>query len=438
MIRLSESSSLQEENNQTAQSVNPTYVKYVIENELEWEDPAYALLASDLVNSMANDYSWNEILTAVMLWNDYSNAETPIIRKAGVYMAVTEYSIAQMMGKAEITQSYLAQKYGVSAGTISQRYSEFLECFITTEEGEDWEEEDLSSLQLSLENSMADFQKLLGDQNMLSLLAEDNVIKLPEGGNKLSKKDKAQDLIYDAWDEPSPKKRIRMANQALELYPDCADAYNLLAETAAGSYNEMADYYYKGMQAGERDLGKSFFRKHSGHFWGLFETRPYMRSKAGYAEALRLANKSREAIREYEQLLNLNPMDNQGIRYRLLTAYLEMNELDAAQSLVAKYPDEGMADFNYNIALLEYIENGITVNFVALLKQAKEQNAHVIDYLIGKLKLPDQTPEYIGFGDKNEAIVYVQHNLHLWNKHPRILRWIKEQFVTGASIQHLK
>lgn len=260
MIRLSESNSLQEENNQTAQSVNPTYVKYVIENELEWEDPAYALLASDLVNSMAKDYSWNEILTAVMLWNDYSNAETPIIRKAGVYMAVTEYSIAQMLGKAEITQSYLAQKYGVSAGTISQRYSDFLECFITMEEGEDWEEEDLSSLQLSLENSMADFQKLLGDQNMLSLLAEDNVIKLPEGRNKLSKKDKAQDLMYDAWDEPSPKKRIRMANQALELYPDCADAYNLLAETAAGSYNEMADYYYKGMQAGER-FGRIIFQK---------------------------------------------------------------------------------------------------------------------------------------------------------------------------------
>lgn len=88
-------------------------------------------------------------------------------------------------------------------------------------------------------------------------------------------------------------------------------------------------------------MGESFFRKHSGHFWGLFETRPYMRSKAGYAEALRLMNKSREAIREYEQLLNLNPMDNQGIRYRLLTACLEMNELDAAKSLVAKYPDEG-------------------------------------------------------------------------------------------------
>jgi hypothetical protein len=46
---------------------------------------------------------------------------------------------------------------------------------------------------------------------------------------------KAQDLMYQAWEESNPARRIVLAHRALEISPDCADAYVLLAEEEAGT-----------------------------------------------------------------------------------------------------------------------------------------------------------------------------------------------------------
>src|SRR5512144_2686632 len=41
---------------------------------------------------------------------------------------------------------------------------------------------------------------------------------------------KAQDLMYKAFESHDPMERVEFAKKALELCPDCADAYVLLAE----------------------------------------------------------------------------------------------------------------------------------------------------------------------------------------------------------------
>ena len=44
--------------------------------------------------------------------------------------------------------------------------------------------------------------------------------------------DRAEDLIYDAWEAAGPR-RAELAREALALWPDCADAYVLLAQAAS-------------------------------------------------------------------------------------------------------------------------------------------------------------------------------------------------------------
>jgi ST7 protein len=41
---------------------------------------------------------------------------------------------------------------------------------------------------------------------------------------------KTQDLMYEAFESHDPMERVELAKKALELCPDCADAYVLLAE----------------------------------------------------------------------------------------------------------------------------------------------------------------------------------------------------------------
>src|SRR5712671_1778797 len=97
----------------------------------------------------------------------------------------------------------------------------------------------------------------------------------PRGGRDLL--DDAQDLIYQAWEIPNPKRRMALASKALAISPDCADAYVLLAK-AANSPADTLELYRKGLAAGERAIGKQSFEDNVGLFWGILETRPYMRA----------------------------------------------------------------------------------------------------------------------------------------------------------------
>jgi len=58
-------------------------------------------------------------------------------------------------------------------------------------------------------------------------------------------------------------------------------------------------------------LSGDAFKKFAGHFWGLPETRPYMRARAALAEALQRAGRIEAAVAEMAGVLELNPNDNQ-------------------------------------------------------------------------------------------------------------------------------
>src|SRR5262245_21086137 len=85
----------------------------------------------------------------------------------------------------------------------------------------------------------------------------------------------AQELLFRAFEEEEPEQRVQLATQALNIWPDCADAYVLLAEHAPSRKQALA-LYEQGVAAAERVLGPDVFHQEAGRFWGILETRPYM------------------------------------------------------------------------------------------------------------------------------------------------------------------
>jgi hypothetical protein len=122
--------------------------------------------------------------------------------------------------------------------------------------------------------------------------------------------------MYRAFEQPDQQRRVRLAQDALALCPDCADAYVLLAEHAP-SRKEALRLYEQGVVAGERALGPETFQREVGRFWGNLETRPYLRARLGLAHALWTAGRRDEAVQHFQDMLRLNPGDNQGVRYTL-------------------------------------------------------------------------------------------------------------------------
>ena len=154
---------------------------------------------------------------------------------------------------------------------------------------------------------------------------------------------KAQDVMYEAWEQTTSRSRIALARKALGISPLCADAYVLLAEEAARSVEEARDFYAKGVEAGELALGPEGFKEYAGQFWGFLETRPYMRARAGLASALLKLGDEDGAISHFRDMLRLNPNDNQGIRYLLAGCLLRRGDDGALKELLAAYEDEGSA-----------------------------------------------------------------------------------------------
>jgi tetratricopeptide (TPR) repeat protein len=236
---------------------------------------------------------------------------------------------------------------------------------------------------------------------------------------------RAQDLMYEAFEKHDSRRKTKLARQALELWPDCADAYVLLAEHAR-TRKEALELYQQGVAAGERALGPQCFRDDAGHFWGLLETRPYMRAREGLANALWTAGRRDEAVTHLQDMLRLNPNDNQGVRYTLAGFLLALDRDEDLQRLLEQYPEEGSALWAYTRALLGFRQKGDTAETRRLLQRAVKSNKHVVPYLLGDKFPPAEQPPYYSPGDENEALVYIGSFLSGWKATPGAVDWLRE------------
>ena len=234
-----------------------------------------------------------------------------------------------------------------------------------------------------------------------------------------SPSEQAQDLCFQAFDAHG-RRRVQLARQALQLDPDCADGHVILAEQA-GTLEDELDHYRRAMEAAERSLGADFFSENAGHFWGISATRPYMRARFGLAESLAAMGRVDEAIEHYQNLLRLNPGDNQGVRYVLLPKLLAAGrDLDAAK-LLKEFDDES-ANWAYAQALLAFRLSGQSAAASRELRNACRINGHVPDLLCSDTPIP--RPPHYAPGSFEEACVAAEELRPAFQATPGALDWL--------------
>jgi tetratricopeptide (TPR) repeat protein len=241
------------------------------------------------------------------------------------------------------------------------------------------------------------------------------------GGSAL---EDAQDLMYRAWDTADQRQRVALAKEALSRSPLCADAYVLLAEETAKTPAEAVDLYRRGLEAGEKAVGPAAFQEDVGHFWGLLETRPYMRARGGLAQALWDIGHHDEALEHYRELLRLNPNDNQGNRFLLAGCLLALDRDADLTALLNAYGQESTPEWSYTWALVAYRRDGDSVEARSLLEKGGIMNSHVPPYLLGRKKLPRKPASYITMGGEDEAQEYVRRYSAAWENTKGALEWL--------------
>ncbi|PTQ57502.1 MAG: hypothetical protein BSOLF_1380 [Candidatus Carbobacillus altaicus] len=436
------------------------------------EQAKYYEVAVLLRDSFKHRYPSTTVFTALFMWVNYAFEIQPRVHKPSVMVAAMDYLFSTLDEGEAVSQQEIARRYDVSVAQLARRSQAlvaYIETFLSKLNG-DLSQSTSEANKIILEDDGYDereheiglshhaFSKVLPSERLNYILNhmlndEDidtvddvhtdawqevfnqKVASLLNSGaidqyEPKTRRQKAQMLLYDAWEAPTPREQKRLAKKALEIYPDAADAYVIFAEHA-NSLKKAHDYYLKGVQAGERDLGPEFFREKRGEFWGWIETRPYMRALAGYAETLYYMGRPEEAIKTYEAMLDLNPNDNQGVRYPLITAYLELEQYAKANRLLQRYIEDS-AFYHFNRILIEYHLHGFTfkLKFKKLLTRAHQQNPYVIPYLLEEVLLPDVFPELMSDGDENEAIIYAMEHMHLWHEEEVLMEWLEETYMT--------
>jgi tetratricopeptide (TPR) repeat protein len=248
--------------------------------------------------------------------------------------------------------------------------------------------------------------------------------------------DQAQQLIYDAWDSGDPRREVELANEALRISPLCADAYVILAHHAArGSRNEF-EFWRRGVEAGQAALGDAF-EEYVGAFWGVLETRPYMRARLGLAMALWARGACEHAISHAREMLRLNPNDNQGVRYAL-AAWLAGSEEEDDDGKPKFYPVSGFIEWEWTAALAAFRRGGDTATSRRLLDSAASQYPAVVPYLAGAKRLPRVLPPYENGEPADEAINYVADHAFAWRKTPGALAWLRARLATKEAAQRAR
>jgi tetratricopeptide (TPR) repeat protein len=145
--------------------------------------------------------------------------------------------------------------------------------------------------------------------------------------------DEAQLFALDAMLTPSRRKRISMSKDAGDLSPLCVDAYLTLGAEMVDPEKALAVYQFA-YEVGQLVLEATGFSEDPENTWFMLESRPPLRAHHTLALALWERERHDEAIQHYQAILQHNPNDNQGVRYPLMDALLELGRDSDASELL--------------------------------------------------------------------------------------------------------
>ncbi len=249
---------------------------------------------------------------------------------------------------------------------------------------------------------------------------------------KLEKADTRFAKILNLLDDELTEEITVKLAKFLRKYPEYLDAYYYLAMMKI--YNEDYDgglsLLKKAVSVGEAVYPAEFIGDNKQLHWKFSGNRPFLRICEAFASLLRDMGKDKEALKQFEKLLNLNPADNQGIRGSLIDLYFENAAPNQVLKLVDRYPEDILPEINYG-KVLAMLQLGKNKKAAAALKKA---HAHLPLVAREIAKKKHRKPEsdiegYVTVGGADQAYEYWQNSKAFWKETPGAIDFVR-QWIT--------
>ncbi len=238
--------------------------------------------------------------------------------------------------------------------------------------------------------------------------------------------DDAYELLEKAKNAKSKSQAIKYAKKAYDLCPACFEAILFQTDLEDDPLKKW-ELLEEGLKVEKKRLEEEgYFKKDNiGHFYTIFETRPYIKGLYVKADTLILDGKIRQAIDVCKEILRLNESDNTGARYLLMAMYALLEEENELLKLYRKYSEENL-EVLYPLFIL-YYKLGKDKIAKEYFQKICKANPDFIKLYKGTLKETKEITEgYYSIGDISEIIMYLNHYDFLLKTVPTLDYYILE------------
>jgi len=241
---------------------------------------------------------------------------------------------------------------------------------------------------------------------------------------------RSNELLDEAYNADSEEEKIEYAKQALKIYPDNIDAACFIANFEKNPVVKLSKFETIIEKASGKLKREGYFNKDKiGEFWGLIETRPYMRARNRKVLLLIELGRYTCAIKECEELLKLCESDNLGIRYHLIGLYCLLEKFNECKNLREQFNEESSTQLKFPMAIM-YYKLGDYKKAKEILKQINEENPHIFELLKDNVYLTKNLEDvhYYSPGSIEEAILVTKGLSYLLGSIPSFYTFLERNF----------
>lgn len=245
--------------------------------------------------------------------------------------------------------------------------------------------------------------------------------------------DEAYEILEEAQYTKNEKEAIKLAKKAYKKSSDCFDAILFQCDLEENVIKRMK-LLNDGLEFEKNRLTneKYFDKENIGHFYGIFETRPYIGGLSIKAEYLLEEGKLRQAANICKEVLRLNENDNLGIRYLLMAIYATLEEEKSMLDLYKKYPEEDLEMLFPLFAI--YYKSGNDKKALEYLKRIDKCNSNFVKYFNGTIKQSKKVSSgYYSRGDSSEIFMYLDRYIYLLITMPKLNEYIIENLIKNKK-----
>lgn len=245
--------------------------------------------------------------------------------------------------------------------------------------------------------------------------------------------DDAYEILEEAQNAKTEKEAIKLAKKAYEKSKECFDAILFQCDLEENGIKRMK-LLDEGLAFEKNRLKKEkyFDKENIGHFYGIFETRPYIRGLVIKAEYLLEEGKLRQAESVCKEVLKLNKNDNMGARYLLMAIYATLEEENDMLKLHKEYPEESLEMIFPLFAL--YYKLGNDKKAKEYLNRVDKCNSNFVKFFKGTIKESKEVNlGYYSRGDSSEIFMYLGRYDYLLITMPKLHEYVIENLMKNKK-----